>query len=109
MADTPDEQQGAAIEYGKRTMTETYFDGKMRSIEITSTEAVNATNTQDAMELSTKKVLDCIFNGEARKSIIVQFDLDDRARSENKIKRIHVTHTTTKQHIPVRKRRKLLP
>ncbi len=105
MSKVIDEDAQKAPNYGKRTMTETFFDGSMRSIEISSTEAIDVKTTQEAMEASTKKVLDHIFSGEARKSITVQFDLDDRAPSDAKVKRIHVTHITTKQHIPVKKKR----
>ena len=79
----------APVEFGKRIITESYYDNKLRSVKVTQTESLDALDSLHAQEIAVKKVMDLIRAGD------VHYDIDNITKE---VKRVHITYTIMKQH-----------
>ena len=85
----------APVEFGKRIITESYYDNKLRSVKVTQTESLDALDSLHAQEIAVKKVMDLIRAGVAEDAIDVHYDIDNITKE---VKRVHITYTIMKQH-----------
>lgn len=75
---------------------ESYYSGKLRNLQITKTQGMNATGFLDAAEKALREIHRLMVNKICHDSITVKFDID---RDTMDINRIHITHIPNKEKL----------
>lgn len=83
------------IQFGKRVTTETYYDGKLHSVEINETESVDTSGLIDAQEKMYGISTTLVHDGVLHRDLSFVFELD---KSKTDVKRLHYTVTTLKDN-----------
>ena len=88
-------QNGEQLQYGKVSVSESYFDGKLRSKQTSITESHAPRNMIEAHAHIIDQTTKLITESNAQKKITIELDLDNRTK-QPEIKHVHITHIIEK-------------